>query len=252
MVQFPEISRQNTALVTCMWANNETGTIQPVEEIAKRAKDARVPFHIDAVQAAGHLPIDFHASGATTMAISAHKFGGPRGIGALLVRREAKLTPHNNGGGQERGLRSGTQDVASAAGMAAGLRAAVDAMAADNERIRGLTQQLIRAIVNIDGAIIHTSELALPGHVYASFPGAEADSLIMLFDAAGIDCSTGSACSAGVNRPSHVLMAMGVSEPEARSSIRFTLGYTSTQADVDAVISALPETVERARRAGMA
>ena len=252
MVQFPEISRQNTALVTCMWANNETGTIQPVEEIAKRAKDARVPFHIDAVQAAGHLPIDFHASGATTMAISAHKFGGPRGIGALLVRREAKLTPHNNGGGQERGLRSGTQDVASAAGMAAGLRVAVDAMAADNERIRGLTQQLIRAIVNIDGAIIHTSELALPGHVYASFPGAEADSLIMLFDAAGIDCSTGSACSAGVNRPSHVLMAMGVSEPEARSSIRFTLGYTSTQADVDAVISALPETVERARRAGMA
>lgn len=252
MVQFPEMSRQNTALVTCMWANNETGTIQPVEEIAKRAKDARVPFHIDAVQAAGHLPIDFHASGATTMAISAHKFGGPRGIGALLVRREAKLTPHNNGGGQERGLRSGTQDVASAAGMAAGLRAAVDTMAADNERIRGLTQQLIRAIVHIDGAIIHTSELALPGHVYASFPGAEADSLIMLFDAAGIDCSTGSACSAGVNRPSHVLMAMGVSEPEARSSIRFTLGYTSTQADVDAVISALPETVERARRAGMA
>lgn len=252
MVQFPEISRQNTALVTCMWANNETGTIQPVEEIAKRAKDARVPFHIDAVQAAGHLPIDFHASGATTMAISAHKFGGPRGIGALLVRREAKLTPHNNGGGQERGLRSGTQDVASAAGMAAGLRVAVDAMAADNERIRGLTQQLIRAIAHIDGAIIHTSELALPGHVYASFPGAEADSLIMLFDAAGIDCSTGSACSAGVNRPSHVLMAMGVSEPEARSSIRFTLGYTSTQADVDAVISALPETVERARRAGMA
>lgn len=252
MVQFPEISRQNTALVTCMWANNETGTIQPVEEIAKRAKDARVPFHIDAVQAAGHLPIDFHASGATTMAISAHKFGGPRGIGALLVRREAKLTPHNNGGGQERGLRSGTQDVASAAGMAAGLRAAEDAMAADNERIRGLTQQLIRAIAHIDGAIIHTSELALPGHVYASFPGAEADSLIMLFDAAGIDCSTGSACSAGVNRPSHVLMAMGVSEPEARSSIRFTLGYTSTQADVDAVISALPETVERARRAGMA
>lgn len=252
MAKFPEISRQNTALVTCMWANNETGAIQPVAEIAALAKDAHVPFHIDAVQVAGHLPIDFHASGATTMAISAHKFGGPRGIGALLVRREAKLTPHNNGGGQERGLRSGTQDVASAAGMASGLRAAVDAMSADTERIRNLTQQLMAAIAKIDGAVIHTNDPALPGHVYASFPGAEADSLIMLFDAAGIDCSTGSACSAGVNRPSHVLLAMGVSEPDARSSIRFTLGQTSTQADVDAVIAALPDTVARARSAGMA
>lgn len=250
--EFPKLDRHSTALATCMWANNETGALQPVAEIAELTKRARVPFHIDAVQAAGHLPIDFHASRATTMAISAHKFGGPRGIGALLVRREAKLAPHNNGGGQERGLRSGTQDVASAAGMAAGLRAAVEAMESETARIRDLTQQLTKAIAAVDGAIIHTTEPALPGHVYASFPGAEADSLIMLFDAAGIDCSTGSACNAGVNRPSHVLLAMGVSEPVARSSIRFTLGHTSTQADVDAVIAALPDTVARARKAGMA
>ena len=204
------------------------------------------------MQAAGHVPIDFHSSGAATMAISAHKFGGPRGIGALLVRRDITLCPHNNGGGQERGLRSGTQDVASAAGMAAGLRAAVSDMQAEHDRVKNLTEQLTHAIAGIDGAIVHTTQPALAGHVYASFPGAEADSLIMLFDAAGIDCSTGSACSAGVNRPSHVLSAMGVSEPEARSAIRFTLGWTSTQDDVDAVIAALPETVMRARKAGMA
>lgn len=248
----PELNRNSTALVTCMWANNETGAIQPIADIAERAKKARVPFHIDAVQAAGHVPIDFHSSGAATMAISAHKFGGPRGIGALLVRRDVKLCPHNNGGGQERGLRSGTQDVASAAGMAAGLRAAVSHMQAEHNRVKSLTDQVKQAISAIDGAIVHTTQPALAGHVYASFPGAEADSLIMLFDAFGIDCSTGSACSAGVNRPSHVLSAMGVSEPVARSAIRFTLGWTSTQEDVMAVIAALPETVKRARKAGMA
>lgn len=249
---FPTLDRNSTALVTCMWANNETGAVQPISEISALARKARVPFHIDAVQAAGHVPIDFHSSGAATMAISAHKFGGPRGIGALLVRRDVTLCPHNNGGGQERGLRSGTQDVASAAGMAAGLRAAVSDMQAEHDRVKNLTEQLTHAITGIDGAIVHTTQPTLAGHVYASFPGAEADSLIMLFDAAGIDCSTGSACSAGVNRPSHVLSAMGVSEPEARSAIRFTLGWTSTQDDVDAVIAALPETVMRARKAGMA
>lgn len=249
---FPELSRRDTALVTCMWANNETGAIQPVGDIALLAKSTGVPLHIDAVQAVGHLPIDFHASGATTMAISGHKFGGPRGIGALLVRREAKLVAHNKGGGQERGLRSGTQDVASAAGMAAGLRAAVAAMDEENARIRKLRDDLLQAARTVDGAVVHTTEPSLPGHLYVSFPGAEADSLIMLFDAAGIDCSTGSACSAGVNRPSHVLLAMGVPEPVTRSAIRFTLGWTSTQSDVDAVKAVLPEVVERARAAGMA
>lgn len=252
MSRFPEISHSKTALVSCMWANNETGAIQPVAEIAERTKSARVSLHVDAVQAAGHLPVDFHASRATTMAISAHKFGGPRGIGALLARREAKLTAHNNGGGQERGLRSGTQDVASAAGMAAGLRAAIEQMEQERARVRALREDLQAAIAQIEGAVIHTQEPALDGHLYVSFPGAEADSLIMLFDVADIDCSTGSACSAGVNRPSHVLMAMGVSEPVARASIRFTLGWTSTQADVDAVKAVLSDTVARARLAGMA
>lgn len=152
-----------------MWANNETGVIQPVAEIAERTKAAHVPLHIDAVQAAGHVPIDFHASRATTMAISAHKFGGPRGIGALLVRREAKLTPHNNGGGQERGLRSGTQDVASAAGMAAGLRAAIDQMEQERQRVRVLRDDLLAAVSSIDGVVIHTAEPALDGHLYVSF-----------------------------------------------------------------------------------
>lgn len=249
---FPALDRRDTALVTCMWANNETGAIQPIKEVASLAKRARVPLHVDAVQAVGHLPIDFHGIGATTMAISAHKFGGPRGIGALLVRREAKLVAHNKGGGQERGLRSGTQDVASAAGMAAGLRAAVSNMEQENARIRALRDDLAQAVRALDGVVIHTTEPSLPGHLYVSFTGAEADSLIMLFDAAGIDCSTGSACSAGVNRPSHVLLAMGVPEPVTRSAIRFTLGWTTTQEDIDALKAVLPGVVEKARLAGMA
>ncbi|WP_445292883.1 cysteine desulfurase family protein [Corynebacterium sp. H113] len=250
--QLPELDRRDTALVTCMWANNETGAIQPIEQLAEIASAAHVPLHVDAVQAIGHVPVNFHDSKATTMAMSAHKFGGPRGVGALLVRREAKLVAHNRGGGQERGLRSGTQDVASAAGMAAGLRAAVADLEADAQRTRELRDDLLRAIASIDGALIHTTEPSLPGHIYASFPGAEGDSLIMLFDAAGIDCSTGSACSAGVNRPSHVLLDMGVSESDARSAIRFTLGWTTTQDDIDAVKNVLADTVARARLAGMA
>ena len=250
--ELPELSRRDTALISCMWANNETGIIQPVAEVAEAAQRARVPLHIDAVQAAGHVPVDFHASGAATMAISAHKFGGPRGIGALLVRRDIKLVPHNNGGGQERGLRSGTQDVASAAAMAAGLAAATAQQEQEGARMAALVSQLATALREIDDVVVHTHTPALPGHLYVSFPGAEADSLIMLFDAAGIDVATGSACSAGVNRPSHVLAAMGVSESVARSAIRFTLGWNSTEDDIAATRRVVADTVARARSAGMA
>ncbi|MBV7295128.1 cysteine desulfurase [Corynebacterium sp. TAE3-ERU12] len=241
------------ALVSCMWANNETGAIQPVAAVAEAARDAGVPVHIDAVQAVGCEDVNFAASGAATLAVSAHKFGGPRGIGALIVRRDMKLEALLRGGGQERGLRSGTPDVASAVGMAAAVAACRAHGEQEHVRVARLRDQLRDGIVQrVENVVVHTSEPALPGHVHVSFPGAEGDSLLMLFDAAGVGCSTGSACSVGVNRPSHVLLAMGVDEMVARGAIRFSLGWASTQADVDAVLACVSDTVQRARAAGMA
>lgn len=237
---------------TCQWANNETGAIQPIDEFIAAAGDYGAPVHVDAVQAIGHLPVRFGESGAATLAVSAHKFGGPRGIGALLVRRGASLTPINAGGGQERGLRSGTPDVAAAAGMAAALRAATTAMEGERRAVVTLRDRLLAGIRELDGIVVHTTEPALPGHVHVSVTGAEGDSLIMLLDAAGISAATGSACAAGVNRASHVLEAMGVDVAVSRGALRLTLGWDSTAADVDAVLSVLGDTVARARAAGMA
>ncbi|MFD5867338.1 cysteine desulfurase family protein [Corynebacterium sp. NPDC060344] len=239
-------------LWTCQWANNETGAIQPIGEFIAAAGEHGAPVHVDAVQAAGHVPVDFHSCGATAMAVSAHKFGGPRGIGALLVRRAASLTPLNAGGGQERGLRSGTPDVAAAAGMAAALRAATGAMGEERRAVAKLRDRLLAAVRDLDGVVVHTTEPALPGHLHLSVTGAEGDSLIMLLDAAGISAATGSACAAGVNRASHVLEAMGVDLAVSRGALRLTLGWDSADADVDAVISVLGDTVARARAAGMA
>lgn len=240
------------AVWTCQWANNETGAIQPIGEFIAAAGEFGAPVHVDAVQAIGHLPVDFHSTGAATLAVSAHKFGGPRGIGALLVRRDAKVTPILAGGGQERGLRSGTPDVAAAAGMAAALRAATVGMGAEADRVGKLRDRLLAGVGELDGIVVHTTAPALPGHVHVSVPGAEGDSLIMLLDAAGISAATGSACAAGVNRASHVLEAMGVAAPVSRGALRLTLGWNSTDSDVDAVLAVLGDTVARARAAGMA
>lgn len=237
---------------TCQWANNETGAIQPVGEFIAAAGRAGAPVHVDAVQAVGHVPVDFHATGAATLAASAHKFGGPRGIGVLLVRRDAKVTALNAGGGQERGLRSGTPDVASAAGMAAALRAATARMGDEAAHVAALRDRLLAALRAIDGVAVHTTEPALPGHAHVSVTGAEGDSLIMLLDAAGISASTGSACAAGVNRESHVLEAMGVDPATSRGALRLTLGWDSTDADVDAVLAVLDDVVAKSRLAGMA
>ncbi|MDK8767307.1 cysteine desulfurase family protein [Corynebacterium freneyi] len=237
---------------TCQWANNETGAIQPVDQFIAAAADHGAPVHVDAVQAVGHVPVHFGRSGAATLAASAHKFGGPRGIGALLVRRSTSLTALNAGGGQERGLRSGTPDVAAAAGMAAALRTATAAMEEERRAVVRLRDRLLDGIRELDGIVVHTTEPALPGHVHVSVTGAEGDSLIMLLDAGGISAATGSACAAGVNRASHVLEAMGVDVAVSRGALRLTLGWDSTAADVDAVLSAMGDTVARARAAGMA
>ncbi|MTD90390.1 cysteine desulfurase family protein [Corynebacterium hiratae] len=236
------------AVATCMWANNETGAIQPVADITERAAAHNTPVHIDAVQVTGKLPINFHELGASTLAASAHKFGGPRGIGLLLARRTPAPLPLAFGGGQERGIRPGTVDVASASALAAALRESVAEMEQETTRLSTLRDKLKAGIEDsIDNVIINSAEPALASHLHVSFPGTDGDSLIMLLDAAGIEASAGSACHAGVNRMSHVLEAMGIDEEHGRGSLRFTLGRLTTEEDIDAVLAELPEIIRRAR-----
>ena len=239
------------AVSAVMWANNETGAIQPVHEAVARAGAAGTPVHVDAVQAVGHIPVDFHELGSATLAASAHKFGGPRGMGLLLARRSPAPKPVILGGGQERGIRSGTVDVASAAATAAALEEAVAEMAHEQQRIAGLRDAVIAGVKEaVSEVIVAKHEPCLPGHAHFMFPGANADALIMLLDAQGIQVSAGSACASGVLRMSHVLEAMGFSEREAMGALRVTVGRSNTREDVDAFLAAIPEVVERARAAG--
>ncbi|OOL27670.1 cysteine desulfurase [Rhodococcus rhodochrous] len=244
-----------TALVSVMWANNEVGTVMPVAELTAVAAEYGVPVHSDAVQAVGHLPVDFAASGLAAMTIAAHKFGGPQGVGALLLGRQVPCVPLTHGGGHERDVRSGTHDTAGIAGMAAALREATVELGERTVALTTLRDELIAGVTAvIPDAVLNGPRGAdrLPGNAHFTFPGCEGDSLLMLLDAAGIECSTGSACTAGVARPSHVLVAMGADPRTARGSLRFSLGHTSTRADVEAVVAALPQVVGRARAAGLA
>jgi cysteine desulfurase len=252
-----ELSRDpgSIALVTVMWANNEVGTIQPVRRIVELAHAAGVPVHSDAVQAFGSAPLDFKASGLDAMSVSGHKIGGPVGVGALLLGRAVKLTPVQHGGGQERDVRSGTLDTASIAAFAAAAEAATGHLEAETARISALRDRLIDGVLQrVPEAVLRGAPGAgrLPGNAHFTFPGCEGDSLLFLLDLAGVESSTGSACTAGVPRPSHVLLAMGLDEETARGAQRFTLGHASTEADVDALLAALPAAYERARQAGMA
>lgn len=236
------------AVATSMWANNETGAIQPVEDIVSRATAVGTPVHVDAVQVVGKLPINFHELGAATLAASAHKFGGPRGIGLLLAKRTPAPRPLMFGGGQERGIRPGTNDVAGASGLAAALKESIAQLEQESNHIRSLRDELRDGIVNsIDDVVVNTTEPSLDSHLHVSFPGTDGDSLIMLLDQRGIEAATGSACHAGVNRMSHVLEAMGVSDDQGRGSLRFTLGRMTTEEDVKQLLSVLPEIITLAR-----
>ncbi len=239
------------ALVSVMWANNEVGTVQPIGELAALARAAGVPMHSDAVAAVGHLPVDYAASGLCAMSITAHKFGGPQGVGALVLGREVTCRPLLHGGGHERDLRSGTQPVAAVAGMAAALTAAVDGLDEHARHLAQLRDRLLAALQGIDGATVNSRGDGLPGTVHVSFAGCEGDSLLMLLDANGVECSTGSACNAGVASASHVLLAMGLDRAAARGSLRFSFGVDNTAADVDHVAAVLGEVTDRARVAGL-
>jgi len=251
----------SVALVTVMWANNEVGTVNPVRELATLCAEVGIPFHTDAVQAVGAIPVDFAASRASALTLTAHKIGGPYGVGALLLGRDVPCTSVLHGGGQEREVRSGTLDVPAIVAMAVAVRAAVDRREEQAEQLTVLRDELVAAVraavpdavlngdpgqSDVDGA-----PSRLPGNAHFTFPGCAGDSLLMLLDARGIECSTGSACTAGVAQPSHVLLAMDVEPVLARGSLRFSLGHTSTPADVRALADAIGPVVERARNAGL-
>lgn len=243
----------SAALVSIMWANNEVGTIEPIAELAAVAAEFGVPMHTDAVQAVGGTEVDFDASGVAALTMTAHKLGGPVGSGALLLRRDIACTPLLHGGGQEREVRSGTLDVAGAVGLAVATDLAVARRADNATRVGALRERLVDGIrAAVPGARLNGHPTRhLPGIANFTFPDCEGDSLLMLLDARGIECSTGSACSAGVAQPSHVLVAMGADPAQARGSLRFSLGHNSIDADVDAVLHAIGPAVERALRAGL-
>jgi cysteine desulfurase len=244
---------ESVSYVSLMLANNEVGTLQPVEEVTALAHEYGIPVHTDAVQALGQVPVDFAALGVDAMTVTAHKVGGPVGVGALVVRRETTLVPVLHGGGQERDVRSGTLDAPAAAGFAVAVDIAVASQPDESVRLTGLRDALIGGVM----AAVPSARLSgdpvrrLPGNVHLSFAGCEGDSLLLLLDARGIECSTGSACNAGVAEPSHVLLAMGYDDERARGSLRFTLGHTSTQADIDVVLADIGPVVERAISAGL-
>ncbi|UJB44106.1 cysteine desulfurase family protein [Streptomyces sp. A1-5] len=245
----------DVALATVMWANNEIGTVQPIRELAEVAREFAIPLHADAVQAVGQLDVDFTASGLAAMTVSGHKIGGPYGIGALLLGREHAPVPVLHGGGQERHVRSGTLDTPAIAAFAAAGRHAVAHREEFAREIGTLRDDLIKAVKAAapDAVLGGDPDPAgrLPANAHFTFPGCEGDSLLLLLDAQGIACSTGSACTAGVAQPSHVLLATGMSQDLARGTLRFSLGHTSTAQDVAALAEVIGPVVERARGAGL-
>lgn len=241
------------ALISLMWVNNETGIITPIAAVTELAAKYGIPVHSDAVAAFGHVATGFKASGLATMAISGHKIGSPVGIGALIVARDAKVAVTSHGGGQERGIRSGTLSAPLAYTLARAAALAESEREEIFERLDGFKNQIIAAVKQVapDADFTRGEEPGFSGILHFTFPGCSGDSLLFLLDSAGVSVSTGSACRAGVAQPSHVIMAMGRSEDEARGSLRISLGYTTTQEDVNAFIEAFPVAYAGAHKAGL-
>ncbi|MER7663542.1 MULTISPECIES: cysteine desulfurase family protein [unclassified Streptomyces] len=248
-----ERNPDDVALATVMWANNEIGTVMPVAELSAVAREFEIPLHSDAVQAFGQLDVGFADSGLAAMTVSGHKIGGPYGIGALLLGREYTPVPVLHGGGQERHVRSGTLDTPAIAAFAVAGRLAAERRDEFAREIGALRDELVDAVrTAVPDAVLGGDPAdRLPANAHFSFPGCEGDSLLLLLDAQGIECSTGSACTAGVAQPSHVLLATGSDPDLARGTLRFSLGHTSTRADVKAVAEAIGPVVQRARAAGL-
>ena len=251
IVRVPELEAAltpDTCLVTVMTANNEIGTVQPIREIGEICRAKKIPFHTDAVQAVGHLPIDVGADHVDMLSASAHKFHGPKGTGFLYTRRGIPLTNLIEGGAQERGHRAGTENVAGIVGMAAALEESAARMPEAAPRLAELRDRLIRGLSEIPHSILNGDPVKrLPGNVNFCFEGIEGESLLLLLDDRGISASSGSACTSGSLDPSHVLLAIGRVHDVAHGSLRLTLGEDTTTAEVDAIVTAVKEVVEHLR-----
>ena len=246
--QVAEALREDTALVSVMFANNEIGTIQPIAEIGRLCRDRGVLFHTDAVQAAGHLPIDVQAQNIDFLSLSAHKFYGPKGVGLLYTRAGIPLTPVIAGGGQERGKRGGTENVPGIAAMAAALQESCGILEQESRRLSALRDRLIAGLLTVPQTVLNGDPIQrLPGNVNVSFAGIAGESLLLLLDEVGICASSGSACASGSLDPSHVLLAIGRSPRLASASLRLTLGRGTTDEDVDTLLTVIPAAVARLR-----
>ncbi len=241
------------ALVSVILANNEVGTVNNIAALTEVTREFGIRFHTDAVQAPAWLELDFSKLGVCAMSVSGHKVGGPHGIGALIISRDCHVTPLIHGGGQERDVRSGTLDTPAIVGFATALELTTARKSETVARVRILRDNLVKRVQEIAPEATYSGSKTnrLVNNAHFVFPGCLGDSLLMLLDAQGVECSVGSACNAGVPQPSHVLVAMGADEDQARSTLRFTLGWNSTQADIDALIVALPSAIQRAKRAGV-
>ena len=259
VIQFGELQdlvskrADEIAVISIMSSNNETGVIQPIERVVELARSASIPVHSDAVQSFGKVPLSFSQWGLTAMSVSAHKLGGPIGVGALVLRKGYDVPALLHGGGQERDIRSGTFNAPAIMSFAAAVDESFLDFAERNARVRRLRHELANGILErVPDAYVNGIEVErLPGIINITLPGTESDTLLLLLDNEGIACSTGSACSAGVQRPSHVLLAMGHTEASARSSIRFSIGATSSDADIEQALLTLPAVIERARMANL-
>ncbi|HEY4321909.1 MAG TPA: cysteine desulfurase family protein [Gemmatimonadales bacterium] len=257
LVRFDDLDAalaRKPALVSIMWVNNEVGVVQPMAEIGARCQAAGVPLHSDAVQAFGKIPVDVHAAGCTLLSISGHKIGAPKGIGALIVRDRKIIEAIIHGGGQQYGIRPGTENVAGAVAMGRAALLATRELARETPRLMALRDDLMhRLLAAVPDLVIHgTPEHRAPHILSVSVPGTESEAMLMHFDMAGIACSGGSACSTGAVEPSHVLVAMGVERQIALGTIRFSLGHDTTEADITRVADAFPDVVARVRQLGMA
>ena len=239
--------REDTILVSVMFANNEVGTINPVAEIAKIAHERGALFHTDAVQAAGHVPIDVQAMGIDMLSLSGHKFHAPKGVGALYIRQGANVDKYMHGGGQERGRRSGTENLASIVAMGRAIELAAEELPGEAGRLTALRQEMIALVrEKIPGVVLngHPSQ-RLPGNVNLRIPGLTSEAALYNLDMAGIACSSGSACTAGSLSPSHVLLAMGLSQKQARGALRFTFSRYTTREEILLTVEKLAEIAQR-------
>jgi len=243
----------DVAVISIMLANNEVGTVNDIRALTDVAREHGIRFHTDAVQAPAWLEVNFADLGVCAMSVSGHKVGGPHGVGALIISRDCHVTPLIHGGGQERDVRSGTLDVPGIVAFAVALEISATRRIETVARVSAMRDNLVRQVMEIAPDAIYNGSISqrLANNAHFTFPGCLGDSLLMLLDAQGVECSVGSACNAGVPQPSHVLLAMGADNDAARSTLRFTLGHNTTEADVAALIAALPSALERAKRAGI-